>query len=1100
MRARLVQQLFDFMLADETPERVIGDKAYDSDVLAEELAQDDIELIAPHRQNRKPEHKTQDGRPLRRYKRRWKVERTIAWLRHYRRLCIRWEKSKMLFQGFLHFRLHLATAQTGLRIGSNNLRPIPATRPATKNPSKHLQTNDYTPSPNPLSLLISSLQMANRPPTLNRWIDIALMAFLGAPPAYLITLTPPFTALHRWLTPTDDWQSGLNATAVFLTAILLTYPPAIRLGAVRLTHLRNPSLHLRYPPAWTAALFGTTIIFATAHLTNPNTIPLLTRAGLTIALICIPTTLLLALLLAHPHFQKSTRRRTTPTSPSDDQTQPTTPTHTTPDITKDPNALDRWLSKERPISRPQDDRFNTLPTARRIARKLHEHPIHTIGLVGPYGSGKSSTLNLVLRYLNTPRTRAAAAKHSTPPNDPARLPAHVWTCNVELWGHTENRSAAQQILTHAVNEIATHLDPTAVATLPTDYANAIANAGSTIGQTATALLGTQDPVALLERLDHLLQPVNARLAIFIEDADRNDPNGTLAAEIESLIDRLRQKLHHVTFVLAAQRAASTDLFRLCTHVETTPTIQPQQAADLLTLFINTQESKFPNNINPNPQPSDNTFAYGEVSDRIQKTTAYPYKQVIVALTKLLDSPRNLKTTLRAACDTWTKLHGEIDLTDLVAATALRHGAPPVFAYLTDHHDQFRMREHAISRSPNNTNIDNEQTAAHSPQQRFNDALTRCEAPPEAIQTLVAYLFPKAETDWRTFPSRNHIPQGVGHPRTARYWRRLLAQELDPDETRDQDVLKDLAVFKKTNDPRPITHKLYHGTAPDGNPAGKTYGETFEHLASETLTPELNLAAHDLRTIASELHKLILADRKTAATLKDAPGFANIFRAAVKKQDNQYIDWIRDELKKAIPHSLSLFNDIRYWWTPSSNFMHASQEDLETLFDDSYQIAKDHFNASPTALPSILDVNAPYAFCHFLLRDEEIVTNGYAWFGQHIYNALQNSSHLITTLLAPLLASEIPSHEHPTGELKLTVRFDEHVLSDLFQPAQLPTIMQALANATTKDLGIRDERISTKITRHISVARTRAKKWLTDNPPPPAQTPNHPTTRDEPHSP
>ena len=101
--SRLVQQLFDFMLTDEPPQRVIGDKAYDSDRLAEELAQEDIELIAPHRKNRKREHKTQDGRPLRRYRRRWKVERTIAWLQHYRRLCIRWERSSRMFQAFLHF-------------------------------------------------------------------------------------------------------------------------------------------------------------------------------------------------------------------------------------------------------------------------------------------------------------------------------------------------------------------------------------------------------------------------------------------------------------------------------------------------------------------------------------------------------------------------------------------------------------------------------------------------------------------------------------------------------------------------------------------------------------------------------------------------------------------------------------------------------------------------------------------------------------------------------------------------------------------------------------------------------------------------------------
>jgi hypothetical protein len=69
--------------------------------LAENLQDYGVELIAPHRSNRKPENKTQDGRPLRRYARRWTVERTIAWFQNYRRHCIRWEKSTKLFQGYL---------------------------------------------------------------------------------------------------------------------------------------------------------------------------------------------------------------------------------------------------------------------------------------------------------------------------------------------------------------------------------------------------------------------------------------------------------------------------------------------------------------------------------------------------------------------------------------------------------------------------------------------------------------------------------------------------------------------------------------------------------------------------------------------------------------------------------------------------------------------------------------------------------------------------------------------------------------------------------------------------------------------------------------
>ena len=99
---RLVQRLFEFMLTAEAPPRVIGDKAYDSDRLDEQLAQQGIELIAPHRSGRKAENVTQDRRSLRRYARRWTVERTISWFQNFRRLCIRWEKSTKLFSGFLH--------------------------------------------------------------------------------------------------------------------------------------------------------------------------------------------------------------------------------------------------------------------------------------------------------------------------------------------------------------------------------------------------------------------------------------------------------------------------------------------------------------------------------------------------------------------------------------------------------------------------------------------------------------------------------------------------------------------------------------------------------------------------------------------------------------------------------------------------------------------------------------------------------------------------------------------------------------------------------------------------------------------------------------
>jgi hypothetical protein len=64
-------------VADEKPEHlVVGDKAYDSDPLDERLAVEySIEMISPHRGGwrRKRPKKTQDGKPVRRYKHRWKI-------------------------------------------------------------------------------------------------------------------------------------------------------------------------------------------------------------------------------------------------------------------------------------------------------------------------------------------------------------------------------------------------------------------------------------------------------------------------------------------------------------------------------------------------------------------------------------------------------------------------------------------------------------------------------------------------------------------------------------------------------------------------------------------------------------------------------------------------------------------------------------------------------------------------------------------------------------------------------------------------------------------------------------------------------------------
>lgn len=90
------------------PLRVIADRAYDSDPLRWRLLQRGLLLIAPHRKNRRLPS-LNDGRTLRRYRKRWKVERTFAWLGNFRRLVVRYDRHLQMYRAFFHVACVLIT-------------------------------------------------------------------------------------------------------------------------------------------------------------------------------------------------------------------------------------------------------------------------------------------------------------------------------------------------------------------------------------------------------------------------------------------------------------------------------------------------------------------------------------------------------------------------------------------------------------------------------------------------------------------------------------------------------------------------------------------------------------------------------------------------------------------------------------------------------------------------------------------------------------------------------------------------------------------------------------------------------------------------------
>ena len=96
------------------PDRLIADRGYDSNAVRRMLVRRGIEPIIPARSNNTVATH-QDGRRLRRYRRRWLIERTIGWIGNFRRLTVRYDRLMETYGGFFHLACALITLRKVLK-------------------------------------------------------------------------------------------------------------------------------------------------------------------------------------------------------------------------------------------------------------------------------------------------------------------------------------------------------------------------------------------------------------------------------------------------------------------------------------------------------------------------------------------------------------------------------------------------------------------------------------------------------------------------------------------------------------------------------------------------------------------------------------------------------------------------------------------------------------------------------------------------------------------------------------------------------------------------------------------------------------------------
>lgn len=385
-----------------------------------------------------------------------------------------------------------------------------------------------------------------------RWIDILLLVacslLFGV--VFKVSLGK---ALQVWINYCTAWGPVVSYAVILFVVTLLTIV-LIRLGALGV-RFRIITM-LRYPPSWFAAII-VIVIVGISVVQGEALDSLATAKNLSSVGGIVFVVLLLGIFLGFScHRLEELRSSPLALRESGPEFIPQD-RH----IFENDEDLLLWIFEERPIQHPNQDIFEHAIPARRIANLLNGWKSSSIGLVGPYGSGKSGFVNLIEYYLKNPIPECTRGQNQ-------KFNGKIILCRIDGWGRASG-TVAQKILSLAIGEVKKYVDCTSVIALPDNYRKAIARTSSVGGTFFSVLFQSfQDPVAQLCRLDNILVAANLRLIIVLEDLDRNVGDEIIGEEMPALLDRLRV-LNNVSFVLAigTEQQFLHILIRICDHVE-----------------------------------------------------------------------------------------------------------------------------------------------------------------------------------------------------------------------------------------------------------------------------------------------------------------------------------------------------------------------------------------------------------------------------------------------------------------------------------------------------------------------------------------------------
>lgn len=861
--------------------------------------------------------------------------------------------------------------------------------------------------------------------TTYRWLDLTALSITAV--LFYTILIPVFSILSNNLYELLDL---LHWTILLAISLLMTSVVWFILHSLGGVYFR---CFLYNPPTWLSAIVSFVICTFVYLYLSENNYPKNTGVvsiGLGIVLIIFVTGGALAYIIniIFTKFEtglKDIGLRTGLDGKSLDMTE----------LTENIEELISWLHKEEPILSPSQDCFNMSVFARRITRILKSTPLKTIGLVGPYGCGKSSIIQMVQHYIDNPCdfTDGQDIKASQSKSESSK----IITCLVSSWGFRED-TATKHILHAAIKELSKYTDCIGLQNLPEHYRRTMVDSGNFLAKILSTILGGwRSPLSVLRRLDVVLGGIGKRLVIFLEDIDRNKRSDVFFNEISTLLDGLKG-LEHISFVVVIgdQYREEEVIIKVSEHIEVVPELGRKVTLKMLRTFRNHCLAMFPEDLDA---LSNEDMEKRSGFDRSEMGDLFPelverMMDPIDNMVSLLRNPRILKHALRRTYEVWLKLHGEINFDELLACEIIQTSAVEIYLVINSNISTFR----SLAQPNKNSEAKKRDDENQEKLKEIIDERTKGKSGDiSAANSLIDFLFPGWNKDF--FGHSTKLLQSVSCESATDYWRRIHLEEIGEDEIRDQTIMQAIKAWRKNKE----TQVYKEFNLPKAIFEVEGFADKIEQFGTM-------LDGNEVRCLSTELFRLILGEGEKIVKASRYLGFTQLWRLSLDNhvEKDEHEKWVLNELRKALSVSLRFANDIYYYWRHQERDTGRADPTIE-LREQFVEAGKEIYSTNVELLIKVIDPDSFWCVHHFarLFSHQNQGGPGYKpedwrWLGDVLVEAAVKAPSIIVPQIAGLVVDS--GDQFKSGKFVYPCEFNVEAAQKIFGTEGLNKIIPLLA--------------------------------------------------------